>query len=228
MVDERLKKVSGYVTGDTLVDIGSDHAYLPIYAYKNNMIKNAICGEVVEGPFKSTLKNIQQHGLSSIIEARLGDGLTILNGETVQTITICGMGGPLIAKILEDGFENVGNKPRLVLQANTYTYPVRKTVSKLGYAITHEEVLKDGRHFYEIIVCDYSGTHQNYNEFELQFGPINLAKKTETFISKLNWELEHQKRILSGIEDSEKNKAKIDDIKKKIQEREEVLKDEDK
>lgn len=228
MVDERLKKVSGYIIGDTLADIGSDHAYLPIYAYKNNMIKNAICGEVVEGPFKSTLKNIQQHGLSSIIEARLGDGLTILNDETVQTITICGMGGPLIAKILEDGFENVGNKPRLVLQANTYTYPVRNTVSKLGYSITHEEVLKDGRHFYEIIVCDYSGKHQNYNEIELQFGPINLAKKTETFISKLNWELEHQKRILSGIEDSEKNEAKIDDIKRKIQEREEVLKDEGK
>lgn len=224
MLDERLNRVMGYIIGDTLVDIGSDHAYLPIEAYHNDKIKFAVCGEVVEGPYQSTVNNIRQHELSDKIEARLGNGLKVLNNEDVDTITICGMGGPLIAQILKEGFGHVGNHPRLILQANTYTYPVRKVISELGYTITNEDVLKDGRHFYEIIVCDFYPKQKNYTEKELKFGPVNLENRTEAFIDKLNWELEHHKRILKGIDSTaEKNTEKIDELNLKISERHEVL-----
>jgi tRNA (adenine22-N1)-methyltransferase len=223
MLDERLLKVAEYIIGDVLADIGSDHAYLPIYAYQNKQIKQAICGEVVEGPYQSTISNINRHGLSENIEARLGDGLSVLNGEYVQTVTICGMGGPLIAKILEEGFAHIGNRPRLILQANTYSYPIRAVIEKLGYTITAEEILKDKNHFYEIIVCDDTGTRRQYNNKELNFGPINLRERKPTFIDKLNWELEHQKKILNGIKDTDKNLEKVNDIKNNIRKREEVL-----
>lgn len=226
MLDERLKRVSEYIKGGTLVDIGSDHAYLPIEAYKNKIISRAICGEVVEGPYQSTIRNIKENNLNHKIEARLGSGLTILNGESVDTITICGMGGPLIADILRDGFKNVGNKPRMILQANTYMYPVRKVVSKLGYTITDEVVLKDGRHFYEIVVCDYLNEASDYNEKELKFGPVNLMNPTEAFMNKLKWELEHHQRILKGIENTNKNKDKVKELSLKIRERQEVLNNE--
>ena len=103
-INKRLTKVSEYLNHNKLADIGSDHAYLPIYAIQNNLVKEAIAGEVVKGPFLSAQKNTELHGLSKSIEIKLGDGLEVVN-DTVDVITICGMGGPLIAQILDEGKE---------------------------------------------------------------------------------------------------------------------------
>src|SRR5690625_5152659 len=139
MIDERLKYAANHIRSGVLADIGSDHAYLPIYAVREGMIDKAICGEVVQGPYEPTVKNIEAYGLEGKIEARLGDGLNILTpDDDVDTITICGMGGPLIASILTEGFGNVQGHPRLVLQANNYMYPLRQAVDGLNYRIVHE------------------------------------------------------------------------------------------
>lgn len=55
-INKRLTKVSEYLNHNKLADIGSDHAYLPIYAIQNNLVKEAIAGEVVKGPFLSAQK----------------------------------------------------------------------------------------------------------------------------------------------------------------------------
>lgn len=227
MIDERLKYAANHIKGGVLADIGSDHAYLPIYAVREGLIDRAVCGEVVQGPYEATLRNIEAYGLKGKIEARLGDGLNILTpDDDVDTITICGMGGPLIAGILTEGFGNVKGKPRLVLQANNYMYPLRQAVSGLNYRIVHEKVLKLGKHFYEIIVCDHDGERDELSEKELHFGPLNLQNREEVFLEKIEWEYEHQKRIFNNIDDA-KNPDKKQEIKAKIKLLEEVLKDED-
>jgi tRNA (adenine22-N1)-methyltransferase len=227
MIDERLKYAADHIKGDTLADIGSDHAYLPIYAVREGLVKNAICGEIVPGPYEATVKNISAYGYSERIEARLGDGLKVLTpDDAVDTITICGMGGPLIASILRDGFVNVGGFPRLVLQANNYTYPLRKTVTDLKYRIVHEKVLKLGKHYYEVIVCDHDENGERLTEKELHFGPVNIKRREEAFLMKVRWEYDHQKRIFNNI-GGDKNPEKKNEIKSKIKLLEEVLKDED-
>ncbi|MCD2136865.1 tRNA (adenine(22)-N(1))-methyltransferase [Salinicoccus halitifaciens] len=227
MIDERLKYAANHIKGEILVDIGSDHAYLPIYAIREGMAGGAICGEVAEGPYEATLKNIASYGMEEKIEARLGDGLHILTpDDEVDTITICGMGGPLIARILTGGFENVGGHPRLVLQANNHMYPLRQAVDNLNYRIVHEKVLKLGKHFYEIIVCDYDENRKRMSQKELHFGPLNLVEREEAFLKKIKWEYDHQKRIFESI-DGGRNPDKKEEIKSKIKLLEEVLEDED-
>ncbi|WP_017548835.1 tRNA (adenine(22)-N(1))-methyltransferase [Salinicoccus carnicancri] len=222
MLDDRLKKVASYIEGDTLVDIGSDHAYLPIYAVKNRIVQKAICGEIVKGPYDSTVENIQAHGLADRIEARFGSGLKIVSeDDDIDSITICGMGGPLIADILRTGFENVSGMPRLILQPNTYSYPVRRTLQEIGYEITDETVLRHGRHFYEIIVAERG--ESSYDEKALMFGPVNLTKRGDAFIRKQERELEHQKRILANLEINSANQDKMNEIRKIIDLLEEVL-----
>ncbi|WP_411844296.1 tRNA (adenine(22)-N(1))-methyltransferase [Salinicoccus sp. HZC-1] len=222
MLDQRLKKVATYIAGNTLVDIGSDHAYLPIYAVKNNIAARAICGEVVKGPYDSTVENIKSHALSDKIEARFGSGLEVVSHEDeIDTITICGMGGPLISDILNSGFENVNGKPRLVLQPNTHSYPIRKTLVNLGYSITDETVIRNGRHFYEIIVAEEGDAF--YDEKALMFGPVLLEKRESAFIEKLDRELEHQKRILANLEINSANQEKIQEVREKVNLLEEVL-----
>lgn len=224
MLNQRLKTVSEYILGDTLVDIGSDHAYLPIYAVQENIITNAICGEIARGPYDSSVKNVQENKLSDEIIVRLGDGLSILRSvDDMDTITICGMGGPLIASIIEDGMKFVKDHPRFIIQANTYPYPIRKVMAELNYKITEELQLKDGSHFYDIIVFDYSEDTVDYSEAELRFGPENIKKREPVFIAQLEREKSHIEKILNGINDREKNIDKVERLESNLKYVDEVL-----
>lgn len=77
-LNQRLKNVSKYIIGDLLADIGSDHAYLPIFAIENNLTKQAIAGEVIKGPFEASQRSVAEHQLGKVIDIRLGDGLSVL------------------------------------------------------------------------------------------------------------------------------------------------------
>lgn len=224
MLNQRLKTVSEYIVGDALVDIGSDHAYLPIYAVNENIIKKAICGEIARGPYDSSVKNVQQNKLSDDIKIRLGDGLSILRSmDDADTITICGMGGPLIASIIENGMKFVHGTPRFIVQANTYPYPIRKIMSEHNYKISEELQLKDGPHFYDIIVFDYSKEAVEYSEAELRFGPVNIEKREPVFIRQLEREKSHIEKILNGINDREKNIDKVERLESNLKYVDEVL-----
>lgn len=222
MLDARLQKVSEFIVGKKLLDIGSDHAYLPIEAIRNGTVRQAICGEVVKGPFDSTVNNIRREGMEDRIEARFGSGLEVASSDDdVDTVTICGMGGPLIAEILEDELHNLGGHPRLVLQANTYTYPIRKVLARSGYRIIDETVIRDGRHFYEIIVAEPGSS--DYDEKQLIFGPVLLEKREQAFIEKLERELEHQRNIYGSLKQNSSNTEKIDEVADTINALKEVL-----
>lgn len=224
MLNQRLKTVSEYIVGDALVDIGSDHAYLPIYAVNENIIKKAICGEIARGPYDSSVKNVQQSKLSDEIKIRLGDGLSVLRSmDDADTITICGMGGPLIASIIESGMKFVQGTPRFIVQANTYPYPIRKIMAEHNYKITEELQLKDGPHFYDIIVFDHSKEAVEYSEAELRFGPVNIEKREPVFIGQLEREKSHMEKILNGINDREKNIDKVERLESNLKYVDEVL-----
>ncbi|RXS62082.1 tRNA (adenine-N(1))-methyltransferase, partial [Streptococcus pyogenes] len=116
-LSNRLAQVAAYVPkGVKLLDVGSDHAYLPIFLVETNQISAAIAGEVVRGPYESALKNVTQSGLAEHIQVRLANGLAAFEeADDVTAITICGMGGRLIADILEAGKEKLQGIERLVL-----------------------------------------------------------------------------------------------------------------
>ena len=107
-INKRLQLVAEYVENRRLADIGSDHAYLPIYLAKNNKIDYAVAGEIVEGPHKVSIKNVREEGLVGTIDCRKAAGLDAIElSDNIEVITICGMGGKLIADILEKGKEKL-------------------------------------------------------------------------------------------------------------------------
>nr|WP_315294220.1 tRNA (adenine(22)-N(1))-methyltransferase TrmK [Mammaliicoccus lentus] len=218
-INKRLTKVSEYLNHNKLADIGSDHAYLPIYAIQNNLVKEAIAGEVVKGPFLSAQKNTELHGLSKSIEIKLGDGLEVVN-DTVDVITICGMGGPLIAQILDEGKEKLTYYPDLILQANIHALPIRQVLQKLGYNIEAEQLIKDKKHIYEIIVAK-KGKMQ-LSENELKFGPKLMIEKDALFYEKWEREIESLENISNQLK-NHKDQTRYNEIQAQIKQIKEVL-----
>lgn len=221
-LSERLKKVASYVPeGAVLADIGSDHAYLPCYLALKGVIKSAIAGEVVKGPYESAAQQVQQEGLQDLIDVRLASGLhAIWRDDAVSTITIAGMGGPLIASILEDGKEKLDGVRRLILQPNVHGKAIREWAAANQWSILTEEILQENDKIYEIIVLEPSVTPVNFSEKELLLGPILMKEKSPVFNEKWQRESSQWKRILVSMEATqqtleilEKKKELVDKIR---------------
>lgn len=199
-LNNRLTTVSRFLKQGTIADIGSDHAYLPIYAIQNHLCDYGIAGEVIQGPFQAAVKNVAANQLVERIDVRLGDGLSVINPEDViNNITICGMGGPLIAKILKDGQDKLSQHPRLILQSNIQTENLRQTLQQLNYEIIDEIIMEEKGHIYEIVVAEYSTQLIELSSDELKFGPKLLNNKNEYFIKKWQRELEALYHIKSKL-----------------------------
>ncbi|OEL02263.1 tRNA methyltransferase [Staphylococcus succinus] len=199
-LNQRLKKVSTYIKGDCLADIGSDHAYLPIYAIENNIVKTAIAGEVIKGPYDASKRSVSDHQLNSVIDVRLGDGLSVVEAnDDISSITICGMGGPLIAKIISEGSDKLQNQPRLILQSNIQSSAIRKRLAQLNYEIIAEDILEEKGHIYEIIVADFTKQQIQLTEIEEKFGPELIMNKNQLFYKKWKHELNSLYKIKQNL-----------------------------
>lgn len=203
---ERLTRVASFVpNGSKVCDVGSDHAYLPVYLILNDQISCAIAGEVVEGPFLSAKQTVRDYRMEDRIEVRLGDGLQILSKEDeITAVTICGMGGELISRILEAGYSggHINGQERLILQPNVAEHFVREWLMNHSYQIVDETVVSDNHRLYEIIVAEPVGKRVEYTELELKYGPILLKEPTELSVAKWNRMNRKNKEILEQLQKS--------------------------
>lgn len=203
---ERLTRVASFVpNGSKVCDVGSDHAYLPVYLIQNDQISCAIAGEVVEGPFLSAKQTVRDYRMEDRIEVRLGDGLQILSKEDeITAVTICGMGGELISRILEAGYSgsHLNGRERLILQPNVAEHFVREWLMNHSYQIVEETVVQDNHRLYEIIVAEPVGKRVKYTELELKYGPILLKEATELCVAKWTRMNRKNKEILEQLQKS--------------------------
>jgi len=187
----RLATVGEFVPQNARVaDIGSDHAYLPANLALNHRISYGVAGEVVKGPFENAQHEIQKLQLTAILVARLADGLAAIQpADRIDTITIAGMGGPLIRHILAQGSSALTGVQRLVLQPNVGEATVREWLAANQFQITAERILAEDGHTYEVIVADKTTVPVTYSAAEQLFGPFLLVEKSPVFIAKWQREL---------------------------------------
>ena len=100
-ISPRLLSAADFVRQDAiLADIGTDHAYLPLFLLSEGRIKKAFCSDVNEGPLASARANADAAGLLDRVEFTLADGADALSGRGITDYAICGMGGELISDIV--------------------------------------------------------------------------------------------------------------------------------
>lgn len=197
----RLERVAANVpAGARLADIGSDHGYLPVALMRRGVITAAVAGEVATTPFYAAQRTVRDNGLEQQISVRLADGLAAIEpGDGITAISVCGMGGETIRDILDNGKLHLSGQERLVLQPNGGEQPLRQWLMDNGYRILCEELLRENRFYYEIIVAERTGA-VTYTDEQLYFGPLQMQARSPEFLAKWQRMLRQKHKTLASFE----------------------------
>jgi len=151
----RLQCVASYVPKNSLLgDIGTDHAYLPIYLWENGVLRHAVAVDVHEGPFLSARSSIQSRRLESVIDVRFGDGLKPVHPGEVDTLTLAGMGGNTMLEIFAARPEVMAQVQTLILQPQGAEGKVRLTLLQAGWKLKEEQLVEEEGRIY--VVMNYT------------------------------------------------------------------------
>ena len=202
--------IKNYKKGNILADIGTDHAYLPCFLFKEKTITHAYACDVAEGPLQSSKATIAQEDVKEHVIPLLGDGLAPIVDKDVDMISICGMGGLLMTQILDCHPEKM-ETARFFLQANTAIDLLREYLMKHDMRIIDEDIVKDAHHIYEIIIAE-KGKDVSYTKEELFFGPVLMKKKDPLFIEKWQKQLVGQTNILKGLPETHEKYQEVKDM----------------
>lgn len=177
-LSKRLEAAIQHTQGfQKLMDVGCDHAYLPIEACLRGYIKEAIASDNKSAPFENAVENIKLHQAEKLVKAVLSEGLETLD-PSVDIVSILGMGGSLIVEILEKA--DLSSVKRLILSPNSDAHIVREALENHNFKIDDEEFVKDNDKFYQIMVVSHGSMQLNKNE--KRFGPENIRKQTPEFV----------------------------------------------
>ena len=166
-ISKRLKTIASLVTPQKkVIDIGTDHAYLPIYLYLNNITKNITASDISPQVLEISLNNLQKYNLEKKINLIKSDGFRNVDG-IFDIAVITGMGTYTIINIL-----NTKNIPdTLIIQSNNDYYLLRKHLNYLGYKIENEIALYENKHYY--IIIKFIKEKEFLTDEELLFGKSN-------------------------------------------------------
>lgn len=156
-LSNRLSTCAELVTPDSkIADIGTDHAYIPIYLGLTKKISHALACDVRSRPLENAKKNINFYNLNNIIETRLSDGLKNISENEADEIIIAGMGGNMISNILENcSWKNKESK-RFILQPMKYENKLRSYLALKGYEIQSETTVICSEKVYIVMTCVFT------------------------------------------------------------------------
>lgn len=212
-ITPRLDSIIKMIPNNTkVIDVGTDHGYVPVFLVENKICENAIAADVNKGPLNIAKEYIDSRGLTEKIETRLGSGLEVLNINEVDGAVIAGMGGLLIADILEKSKEVASTLSFFVLQPMTASDKLRRYLIENNYKIVEEKLSREGERIYEIILVEH-GNMKIEDDIYLQIGKGLFDSEDpllKVFITK---KMDKIKKVIDNLEGSDSNKAKCNVLK---------------
>lgn len=196
----RLQTIHDMVPSSVVADVGADHGKLMIALFESGRINRGYAIENKKGPYNRLVEALTEAQLEEVIVPLLSDGIEDLPS-IVSTVVIAGMGGENIVNILKKHPEKLKFVDTIIVDAHSEIPYMREEISKLGYSIAEEKIIKDDDVFYEIIKFIKSDV-AIYSDKDLEFGPILRQEKCATFKEK------YQNRI-NEIDNILKNHDKL-------------------
>lgn len=155
----RLRSVADLVPkGAKFADVGTDHAYLPVWLLQRGIIDHALACDLRRGPLERARATAEKYSLTEHMDFRLCDGLAGVRPGEADTIAIAGMGGETIAAILSAASWVWREGCLLLLQPMSAQPQLRLWLQQHGYTIAREILAREGDTI--------------YTTFQVQSGPM--------------------------------------------------------
>lgn len=216
-ISKRLCTAASFVRdGAVVADIGTDHAYLPIFLALNGKIKSAYASDINTGPIERANENIEKYGLKNIITTKVAPGLDGIENIKPSDIVICGMGGELIIKILENSPYIRDESVRLILQPMTHVKDVREYLQNGFYTIAENIIVEDGK-IYQVLCLQYDGAFHPLSDVEKELGKFNIENNSESFKILLNSTIAKNQKRREGLLKGGYDTKEIDEVIKELE-----------
>lgn len=209
-LSDRLLRVASYVEqGGVPVDVGTDHAYVPIYLLQNGVSPRAYATDNRPGPLKNAGFDAKKYGVEERLTLYLCDGLALCDPECLDTVIIAGMGGETMVHILEQ--TPWALEKRLILQPQSKICELRRYLASRGLTVSDAVLAADAGKYYEIWLVG-EGTM----DADALIEPRLIEKRDPLLKQYLTKQINQKKKQLKGMKSS--NRPYGDTLKRLYQE----------
>ncbi len=228
VLSPRLQAAAEFVRpGARLADVGTDHAYLPVYLSCQQRISEALASDIAKGPLKRAKETIGKYSAEEKVKTRLTPGLMGAEDFCPTDIVIAGMGGEMIVSVLENAGVVLDEGVHLILQPMTKQEVLRRFLSEKGFELLDETLVNEGERFYQILLCHYTGRAYSLSPLEEIFGPILLKKGGKTLEKLLEKKLMQWERAERGRTQGKEGVQLCGELPELIREKLKALREED-
>lgn len=165
-LSNRLNAIASFVSQDSrIIDVGTDHGYIPVFLVENGICKNATASDVNIGPLMSAKRTAELHGVTEKIRFVHTDGLNGISYDDGDTVVIAGMGGETIVKILSAALWVKDEKIHLILQPQSKITELTEWLDENGFLVDKAVLASDDRKIYLILSVCFSGKRESNDIF---------------------------------------------------------------
>lgn len=226
VIDDRLWSCASFVRPGTVIcDVGTDHAYVPVYLVKRGTVPYAYATDINEGPLNAAKKHADEYGVTDKISFVLANGLAFseLENSGAGDILICGMGGELIRDIIAACDYVKKDSVRLILQPMTQADAMRKYLFENGFEEIDGTVSESAGKIYQTAVFGYTGKNTVCTEAELFCGISEgirscdlYVKLLDKYLKKFRLEKEGREKGSLDVSREERLIRELTEIKEKL------------
>lgn len=181
-LDSRLALCADFVrNGSRVADIGTDHAYLPVWLCKNNIAKSAIAADINPAPLQHGRQTIEKYNAQDMVTTCLSNGLEKISSNNIDDIIIAGMGGELIVSILSNAPWIKNSKYHFILQPMTKAEILREYLYSNGFDIECEKVALAENKLYTVMSVFYTGIVEDNTKLRKYYGKINPMESRNNY-----------------------------------------------
>lgn len=165
--------------GNTVADIGTDHAYLPACLILNGISPKALACDVRKGPLDNAKKTVEQYGIADKITLRLSDGFDEIKPSEAQDFVMCGMGGTLMEELVSRTEWLKDTSKRIIVQPQSHAEDIRRYFVENGFEILFEDACIDAGKIYCAMAAEYTGIIKERKVSYIYTGKLTECKKPE-------------------------------------------------
>lgn len=198
MNKKRIEKISSlFEKSNTMLDIGTDHALIPLYLVEHNLVKKVYFTEINSLPFENALMNIKKKNKEIFFEGKIGDGtLPYSYLRDIDYLSITGMGTKTITEILNKT-SNLEDFKYIVLESTNDIKGIFYWQYKNKYEIIWQRIIHEGNKYNFALKLKKSKKVKKTN-FRYYIGNYNTINLDDRFLLKnyLIDKINHVEKIL--------------------------------